>query len=45
MTAEKTCIYLQDCAEGSPEPYATDLKLAERLWTVSEELVNQKFAL
>ncbi|KAK0637999.1 Short-chain dehydrogenase TIC 32 [Lasiodiplodia hormozganensis] len=38
-----TDVYLDDCQVGKPEPYAVDPEKAERLWKLSEELVEQKF--
>ncbi|KAB5585106.1 oxidoreductase-like protein [Coniochaeta sp. 2T2.1] len=38
-------LYLKDCQIEQPAPHASDPKLAERLWHLSEELVGQKFAL
>ena len=38
-------LYLKDCQIEDPAPHASDPKLAERLWHLSEELVGQKFKL
>jgi hypothetical protein len=38
-------LYLQDCQLGSPDPHAIKMDNAERLWTLSEELVKEKFSL
>ncbi|OIW25578.1 oxidoreductase-like protein [Coniochaeta ligniaria NRRL 30616] len=38
-------LYLKDCQIQEPAPHASDPKLAERLWHLSEELVGQKFQL
>ncbi|EOD52624.1 putative retinol dehydrogenase protein [Neofusicoccum parvum UCRNP2] len=35
--------YLSDCQLEEAEPWATDPKVAERLWALSEELVKQNF--
>ncbi|GME32080.1 Short-chain dehydrogenase/reductase SDR [Neofusicoccum parvum] len=35
--------YLEDCQLNAAEPHATDAKNAEKLWTLSEDLVNQAF--
>ncbi|OJD30474.1 retinol dehydrogenase [Diplodia corticola] len=37
--------FLSDCQYHEPPPYATDPALAEKLWSLSEELVKQKFDL
>ncbi len=47
-------VYLEDChiaveeesadAESGVRPYAADSEQAERLWTVSEEMIGQKFS-
>ncbi|KAB2572650.1 Retinol dehydrogenase 12 [Lasiodiplodia theobromae] len=36
-------IFLDDCQINKAEPYATDPKIADRLWKLSEELVKQTF--
>lgn len=41
--SEANGILLHDCQICDAMPYATDLKLAERLWKLSEELVGSKF--
>ncbi|KAJ9293308.1 hypothetical protein DTO271G3_7804 [Paecilomyces variotii] len=38
-------IYLQDCQFGSPAAHATGFEVAEKLWTLSEELVGEKFVI
>jgi NAD(P)-dependent dehydrogenase (short-subunit alcohol dehydrogenase family) len=38
-------IYLSDCHLAEPAEWAKDVKAAERLWRLSEELVGQKFEL
>jgi hypothetical protein len=38
-------LYLKDCQIEDPAPHASDPQLAERLWRLSEELVEQKFEL
>jgi NAD(P)-dependent dehydrogenase (short-subunit alcohol dehydrogenase family) len=35
--------YLADCASATPSPYAVDPGAARRLWTLSEELVGERF--
>lgn len=35
--------YLEDCQIAEPEPYALDLEKAEKLWSLSEGLVGEKF--
>lgn len=37
--------YLSDCKIAQPADHANDLKAAEKLWHLSEELVGQKFDL
>ncbi|KAG4432338.1 hypothetical protein IFR05_012188 [Cadophora sp. M221] len=37
--------YMADCQVAEPAPYAIDVCMAERLWTLSEELVGEKFDL
>ncbi|KAI9760384.1 MAG: hypothetical protein M4579_001680 [Chaenotheca gracillima] len=37
--------YLSDCQIVSPAPHASDPKVADRLWHLSEELVGQTFGL
>ena len=36
-------LYLADCVEARPARYASDTAAAERLWTLSEQLVGEKF--
>ncbi|KAH9866931.1 hypothetical protein IAQ61_007521 [Plenodomus lingam] len=36
-------VFLHDCQMTDAAPYATDSKLAERLWALSEKLVQQEF--
>lgn len=36
-------IFLEDCQFKDAEAYAVDPEKAEKLWTLSEELVNQTF--
>ncbi|EXJ58781.1 hypothetical protein A1O7_06211 [Cladophialophora yegresii CBS 114405] len=38
-------IYLSDCHLAEPAEWAKDVKAAERLWKLSEEIVGQKFDL
>jgi len=38
-------LYLYDCHFREPFSHASDLVAAERLWKLSEELVEEKFAL
>lgn len=38
-------LYLKDCQIEEPAPHASDSKIAERLWHLSEDLVGQKFKL
>ncbi|GAD99902.1 hypothetical protein THITE_2118117 [Paecilomyces variotii No. 5] len=38
-------IYLQNCQIGSPAAHATGFEASEKLWTLSEELVGEKFTL
>jgi NAD(P)-dependent dehydrogenase (short-subunit alcohol dehydrogenase family) len=38
-------IYLSDCQAEQPAPHANDRVAAERLWTLSEQLVGQTFEL
>ncbi|KAJ9192644.1 hypothetical protein DTO021D3_2375 [Paecilomyces variotii] len=38
-------IYLQDCQFGSPAAHATGFEAAEKLWSLSEELVGEKFVI
>ncbi|KAK3377357.1 hypothetical protein B0T24DRAFT_666101 [Lasiosphaeria ovina] len=38
-------LYLSDCQIAEPVPHAKDPVAAERLWKLSEELVNEKFSL
>lgn len=35
--------YLEDAGFGEPAPWAADVDAAERLWTMSEELVGESF--
>ncbi|KAI9762296.1 MAG: hypothetical protein M4579_000444 [Chaenotheca gracillima] len=42
---EKSGPYFDDCQVGQPNPWATNAKSAEKLWTLSEEIVGQKFPL
>lgn len=42
---ESKGIMLSDCQMCDAMPYATDPKLAERLWTLSEKLVQNSFKL
>lgn len=43
--ADQTGEYLQDCQidPKAREPFAVDSDAAEKLWTLSEDLVGQKF--
>jgi len=36
-------LYLQDCQFGNPAPHAMKIETAEKLWSLSEELVKEKF--
>ncbi|CZR68061.1 related to short-chain dehydrogenase [Phialocephala subalpina] len=38
-------VYMADCQYAEAAPFALDLKIAERLWSLSEELVGEKFPL
>jgi hypothetical protein len=38
-------VYLADCQLAPAAEFATDPKLAKRLWGLSEELVGEKFDL
>jgi len=38
-------LYLKDCQIEDAAPHASDPKLAERLWHLSEQLVGQEFKL
>ncbi|KAF8848988.1 NAD(P)-binding protein [Acephala macrosclerotiorum] len=38
-------VYMADCQYVEAAPSATDSKMAERLWSLSEELVGEKFSL
>ncbi|CAO2652087.1 Nn.00g003700.m01.CDS01 [Neocucurbitaria sp. VM-36] len=42
---ESKGLLLHDCQLFDAAPHATDSKVAERLWTLSEDLVQQKFKL
>ncbi|KKY27781.1 putative short-chain dehydrogenase reductase sdr [Diplodia seriata] len=37
--------FLSDCQFYEPPPYATDPEIADRLWSLSEDLVKEKFDL
>ena len=37
-------LYLADCAIDTAMPYAVDPDAAARLWSMSEELVGERFA-
>lgn len=37
--------YFADCQLAPAAEYATDAKIADRLWALSEELVGEKFPL
>ncbi|KAJ9134304.1 Retinol dehydrogenase 13 [Pleurostoma richardsiae] len=37
-------IFIQDCQAGSPFEYAVDPENAKKLWTLTEELVGEKFS-
>ena len=39
----KNGVYLSDCQFVAAEPYAIDETNADKLWTLTEELVGQKF--
>jgi hypothetical protein len=41
--ADAEGIYLQDCQFGSPAPHASEMEIAEKLWSLSEDLVKEKF--
>jgi hypothetical protein len=36
-------VYMDNCQIGNPAPWASDSAAAVKLWTLSEELVGQKF--
>jgi len=36
-------VYLSDCEIVEPAPWAKDPAMAEKLWTMSEELVGERF--
>ena len=38
-------VYLNECQIGEAAPHATDTEAADRLWHLSEHLVDQKFDL
>jgi hypothetical protein len=38
-------VYMADCQFAEAAPFATDSKTAEKLWSLSEELVGEKFSL
>ena len=40
---EKSGVFLDNCQLKDPSPHASDLRLAEKLWRLSEELVREKF--
>jgi NAD(P)-dependent dehydrogenase (short-subunit alcohol dehydrogenase family) len=42
-TADGKGVYMDNCQIGDPAPWASDPVAADRLWTLSEELVGQKF--
>jgi NAD(P)-dependent dehydrogenase (short-subunit alcohol dehydrogenase family) len=44
LDTAKSGIFLENCQISDPAPYASDPAIAERLWTVSEELVREQFA-
>lgn len=37
-------VYLSDCQVGESAPWAKDSEAADRLWQLSESLVQQKFS-
>ncbi|KAH9866270.1 hypothetical protein J1614_008836 [Plenodomus biglobosus] len=41
--ANSSSVLLHDCQTADAAPHATDSELAERLWTLSEKLVQQDF--
>jgi hypothetical protein len=43
--SESKGVLLHDCQMCDAMPYATDTNLAERLWTLSEKLVQSSFKL
>lgn len=45
IMAESKGVLLHDCQMCDAMPYATDAKLAEKLWTLSEKLVHSSFKL
>jgi hypothetical protein len=45
MMTESKGVLLHDCQMCDAMPYATDAKLAEQLWTLSEKLVHSSFKL
>ncbi|PKS06332.1 hypothetical protein jhhlp_007080 [Lomentospora prolificans] len=42
---QQTGLYLDNCQFAKAAPHATDPAIADRLWSLSEELVNEKFTL
>ncbi|KUJ13092.1 NAD(P)-binding protein [Mollisia scopiformis] len=42
---EPNGVYMADCQYAEAAPFATDPKMAQRLWALSEELVGEKFSL
>ena len=40
-----TVLYLDDCQPTAPKDYASDARLAEKLWHLSDDLVVQKLFL
>lgn len=45
MMTESKGVLLHDCQMCDAMPYATDMKLAEQLWALSENLVQSSFKL
>ncbi|KAL9044646.1 MAG: hypothetical protein Q9214_002232 [Letrouitia sp. 1 TL-2023] len=45
LPAVDTEPFFHDCQPLAPKDYASDKALAEKLWHVSEDLVDQKFPL
>ncbi|KAE8441056.1 hypothetical protein EG329_005918 [Mollisiaceae sp. DMI_Dod_QoI] len=42
---EPNGVYMADCQYAEAAPFAIDPKMAEKLWSLSEELVGEKFSL
>jgi hypothetical protein len=44
MFVDKSGSYLKDCVISPSVEHASNPELADRLWTLSEELIGEKFA-